>query len=115
MAARSNGFVALRGASCGLAVAVFLAMVVAAEAGALRGEVPRGPRFCPTKGAERFDTHRLEGRTFEKARRMASRHACDVRVLKRGGTWLFYTFDERQDRVNVALAHGRVVEVFGVY
>jgi hypothetical protein len=98
-----------------LTVALVLAVVVPADASALGGEVPRGPRFCPTDGAERFDTRRLEGRTFEKARRMASRHACDVRVLKRGNTWLFYTFDDRRDRVNVALEHGRVVEVFGVY
>jgi hypothetical protein len=78
-------------------------------------EPPSGPRYCPTEGAKRLDTYRLEGKKLGKAKRLAKRHQCTVRVLRRDGEWLFYTLDLRQDRVNIAIDGRRVVEVFGVY
>ena len=46
---------------------------------------------------------------------MAERHACLLRVIKRGDTWLFYTFELRPDRANVGLRAGRVAEVYGTF
>ena len=76
---------------------------------------------CPTNetpgalsGAERFDANRLVGKTVRRARRLARRHDCFVRVVKRDGVLLIVTQDFQPYRINVAVRDHVVKRVVGI-
>jgi hypothetical protein len=50
-----------------------------------------------------------------RARAIARRHGCIVRVVRRDGENLAVTDDFRTDRINVAVRNGRVVRATGVF
>jgi hypothetical protein len=92
----------------------------------IRGEpeVPtarkRAPR-CPTNEIpratardERFDATRLVGKTIKRARRLARRHDCSVRVVKRNGELLIVSQDFDPYRINVAVVDHDVKQVLGI-
>jgi N-acyl-D-aspartate/D-glutamate deacylase len=47
--------------------------------------------------------------------RIARRHDCELRVIKRGNRWLDITGGLRTNRVNVGLRDGRVKKVYGTF
>lgn len=65
--------------------------------------------------SERFDATRLGGKRVVRARRIARRHDCTVRVVKRDGERLPVTDDFRANRINVAVRDRRVTRVKGVF
>jgi hypothetical protein len=67
--------------------------------------------FAPTNP---FDSRKLEGRRVRRARRIAGRHDCTVRVTRRNGKDLVVTQDFSFSRINVAVRDRRVTRVFGV-
>jgi hypothetical protein len=79
----------------------------------------RGP-VCPThrlpgeKAGDRFDAGRLVGKTVQVARRMARRHDCSVRVVKRNGQLPIVSADFNPFRINVAVRDHRIKNVMGV-
>jgi hypothetical protein len=66
-------------------------------------------------GPNPLDVDRLEGKRMGRARRLAARHDCTVRVVKRDGVPLVVTEDYRPDRINVVVRDNRVVRVRGVF
>lgn len=74
------------------------------------------PIYCPRHDREdRFDANRVEDKRVKRARRIARRHDCVVRVVKRDGEDLTITDDLRHDRINVVVRDRRVKRVDGVY
>ena len=74
------------------------------------------PEYFPRGGdPDRFDTARLVGRPLDRARRIARRHGCTVRVIKRDGKPRSGTDDFSRERANVVVRDGRVKRVDGVY
>ncbi len=77
------------------------------------------PSVCPAPTpfkdtAGEFEIDRLEGRRLRSARRLARRHDCQVRVVKRDGRWLAVTEDYSPSRINVAVRDGRVRRAISV-
>ena len=109
------------------AVITSLATLVLALGGAgdVAGEqpaarpIPRpdasGAPQMPVRGAEPVDARRLVGKRMSRARRIAARHDCELRVVRRNGQWLPVTDDYRWNRANVAVRDHRVRRVLGVY
>jgi hypothetical protein len=112
----------LSAAAASLATLVVLAF---ASAGDVAGEPPaERPLLCPDvsgeprtpgRAAEPIDARKLVGKRMPRARRMAARHDCELRVVRRNGEWLIVTDDYRRDRANVAVRDRRVKRVLGVY
>jgi hypothetical protein len=73
--------------------------------------------LCP-KGApagKTIDANTLVGKTLVKARLEAAKYDCEVRPISVDGRKLANVQDVRDDRINVALAKGRIERVLGVY
>lgn len=64
--------------------------------------------------AGEFEIGRLEGLRTGAARRLAARHGCQVRVVRRNGRWLVVTEDYSPSRINVAVRDGRVKRALSV-
>lgn len=76
---------------------------------------------CPTNEVtrsaerdERFDAGRLLGKTMPRARRLARRHGCSVRVVTRDGELLIVSQDFNPYRINVAVRDHLVKRMMGV-
>ena len=75
-----------------------------------------GREICPKgSSAAGYDADRLEDRRLKRARRIAHKHDCTVRVVKRDGEHLPVTDDLRPNRINVAVERGRIRRVIGVF
>ena len=75
-----------------------------------------GRQMCPKRsGAAGYDADRLEDRRLKRARRIAHKHDCTVRVVRRDGEHLPVTDDLRPNRINVAVKRGRIRRVIGVF
>ena len=69
----------------------------------------------PEPGAEEsWNAEKLEGRKIKKAKKVAERHGCTVRVVKRNGEDLPVTMDFSYNRINVSVRDRRVKKVFTV-
>jgi len=75
-------------------------------------EFAAGGETAPRSSA--FEIERLEGRRTGAARRLAARHGCQVRVVRRDGRWLAVTEDYSPSRINVAVRDGRVKRALSV-
>jgi hypothetical protein len=83
-----------------------------------QGRPPADVVRCPERGdpAKAFDARRLIGEPLERARRIASRYDCELRVVAvRGEAHLDITGDYIPSRVNVVVDDRRVVRVRGVF
>ena len=100
-----------------LAATVLIGAFPAGATAAATGTVEAKRPFCPKGSAgerERFDASRLVGKTVPKARAMAGRHDCLLRVVRRDGVWLTVTADLLTNRINVAVRDGIVRRVVGI-
>jgi hypothetical protein len=103
-----------------LAACLVLAAMLAASASASARDAPsREP--CPRQlerrqpaGAQ-LDTSILVGRTVRRARSIAGRYGCVVRVVRRDGEALPITEDFSPRRINLSVVCGRVKRVVGVF
>jgi hypothetical protein len=107
------------------------AFILAASAGALiagsaaapvsAAPVPGDRYECPRPlepskaEPDGFDTRRLEGKLLPRARRIARRHGCEIRVVERDGEPIPGTADYQPDRINVAVERRRVTRVVGTF
>ena len=98
-----------------LIAAVAVLLVGPGAAHAARAAGPYCPEALDLKAAERLDTHRLVGKSLRRARRIARRNECEVRVVRRDGVSLPVTDDYVTNRINVAVRGGIVKRVLGVY
>jgi hypothetical protein len=89
------------------------AAALAALAGGVAGASER-PQHCP-RGEPGFDANRIEGERTRRARRIAARHACTIRVVKRDGVEYAVTDDFVTNRINVVVRDRHVVRVTGVH
>ena len=96
-----------------LATASLLASTSASPAQAATD--PPGP-LCPrgVSADERLDASQLKGMKLWKARRLAGRYECEVRVVKLDGEWLDVTTDLVRDRINVVVRDRRIRKVLNV-
>ena len=85
-----------------------------------RGDVP--PQFCPDPGGPGgsdttllFNANELIGLKLDEAEAQAKSRGCSVRVVEEDGEPLVGTSDLRPDRINVAIADGKVARIDGVY
>jgi hypothetical protein len=106
------------GTSLALIGVLFVSQVADAEprsVGASEFECPSatGPREAPA--GEQFDAKRLVGKSVGRARKVAARHGCELRVVKRDGEWLPGTDDFRTDRINVVVVEKHIKRIDGVY
>lgn len=62
-----------------------------------------------------FDANRVIEKRVPVARRMARRHDCTVRVIKRDGKRLSVTDDRRFNRINVVVRNDFIIRMKGVY
>ena len=112
--ARSNG---MKTAILLIASALLLTAPAAAAAeGAADAKRP----FCPKRSldlrsGERLDAARLVGKTVRRAKAIAERHECTVRVVRRNGVPLPVTDDYLTNRINVAVRDGIVKRIVGVF
>jgi hypothetical protein len=87
----------------------------------LRDQLPPPPAFpdhphrCPRTDGEGLETSRLLGKTMRRARMIAARHDCTVRVIRRNGKPLVVTDDFRHDRINVSIVDRRISRVHATY
>ena len=100
-------------------IAVVALLVGPGAAQAARGGDGVGP-FCPKRdlqlrAGERLDTSRLIGKTERRAQRIAKRHECTLRVVRRDGISLPVTDDYRPSRINIAVRQGIVKRVLGIF
>ena len=102
-------------------VAVAAGLIAISAPGTAAGAAE--PLRCPapfagdgaTESAEgEFEIERLEGLRMRAARRLADRHGCQVRVVRRNGRWLAVTEDYSPSRINVAVRDGRVKRALSV-
>jgi hypothetical protein len=106
-------------------IAAILAVgMLAAAPSAIGSPAPGGPQDAHARGAgyrcphgddDGFRTRRLIGRTLPEAHRVAQRHDCSVRVVKRNGEYLVVTADYLPNRINVGVRHRTVTSIQGVY
>ena len=105
------------------ALAVVAALLVAAPViatGATEGTDARhgasgeGQR-CPRGDHEGYEARRLKGKTTKRARKVARRHDCFIRVVKRNGEYLAVTDDFVVNRINVGVRRHVVKSVHGVH
>lgn len=61
-----------------------------------------------------WNAEKLEGKKIRKAKRIAERHGCTVRVVKRDGEELPVTMDFSYNRINVSIRDKRVKKVYTV-
>jgi hypothetical protein len=105
----------LRAALVGL-----LAVLALAGPSAAAPPPPSGGYICPRPQAgppmrESYDARDLVGLRVAKARRVAERHRCTLRVVRRNGEDLVVTQDFRTDRINVAVRRHVVKRIVGIY
>lgn len=103
----------------GLVVTVTVFAIGVPGAGAAAAEGLVCPvEFAAAGGADPrsspFEIERLEGRRTGAARRLAARHGCQLRVVRRNGRWLAVTEDYSTSRINVAVRDGRVRRALSV-
>ena len=104
-----------------VALATTIAMLVITSVGLAQAnsridDQNDGRQICPKgSGAAGYDADRLEDRRLRRARRIAHKHDCTVRVVKRNGEFLPVTDDLRPNRINVAIERGRIRRVMGVF
>jgi hypothetical protein len=70
-----------------------------------------GVAWCPRAGdrnPESFDAKRIEGKTLSRGRVIAHRHGCTIRVVRLNGKRQAGFLDLRRNRINVAVADGRI-------
>lgn len=96
------------------ALAVVCALVATSPA-PLSAHPGHGSHYCPKGGDDPIKVSRLVDRRVRVARRMARRHNCVVRVVKRDGRALVVTDDLRYDRVNVVVRDRRIKRIYGVF
>jgi hypothetical protein len=105
----------------GVALATTIAVLVITSVGLAQPSNPiddqnDGRQICPKgSGAAGYDADRLEDRRLKRARQIAHKHDCTVRVVKRDGEHLPVTDDLRPNRINVAVERGRIRRVIGVF
>jgi hypothetical protein len=104
------------------AAALMAALAFAGAAGpsAAAPPPPSGRHVCPRPPAgpptpEGYDARELVGLRVGKAKRVAERHGCTLRVVRRDGEWLVVTQDFRTDRINVAVRDRVVRRIVGIY
>jgi len=61
-----------------------------------------------------WNAEKLEGEKIRKAKRIAEKHGCTVRVVKRDGEELPVTMDFSYNRINVSVRNRRVKKVYTV-
>ena len=64
---------------------------------------------------ESYDARDLVGLRVGKARHVAEKHRCTLRVVRRNGEDLVVTQDFRTDRINVAVRRHVVKRIVGIY
>jgi hypothetical protein len=98
-------------------LAILLALALLAGSGsASPTPAAADPIYCPRDDREdRFNANRIEGKRVKRGRRIARRHDCVVRVVRRNGKDLAGTDDLRYDRINVAVRDRRIKRVVGVF
>jgi hypothetical protein len=79
-----------------------------------RGASGEGQR-CPRGDHEGYEARRLKGKTTKRARKVARRHDCYIRVIKRNGEYLAVTDDFVVNRINVGVRRQVVKTVHGVH
>lgn len=75
----------------------------------------RSPINCPRREADPLDATVLVGEPLASAQRVAKRHGCYVRVVKRNGKALAVTSDLVLNRINVVVDDGLVERIDDVY
>ena len=63
---------------------------------------------------ESWNAEKLEGRKIRKAKKIAEKHGCTVRVVKKDGEDLPVTMDFSYNRINVSVRDRRVKKVYTV-
>jgi hypothetical protein len=94
-----------------LLIAILAAFIATTAIGA---EAPERAHHCP-RGERGFDANRIEGERTRTAKRIASRHDCTIRVVKRDGVEYAVTDDFVTNRINVVVRDRHVVRVTGVH
>lgn len=107
----AQGMIVRAGALLALAGLCALLVAAAGPSTATAG----GDRYCPKRAEDPILVSRLVDKRVRVARRMARRHDCVVRVVRRNGEWLAVTDDYRTDRVNVIVRDRRIKRIHGVY
>jgi len=79
-------------------------------------ETAAGGHRCPrgVPDSEQFRGDRLEGLRYERAKKLAKRHGCTVRIVKLDGVSLPGTDEYAPNRINVSVVAGRIEEVTGI-
>lgn len=70
--------------------------------------------YCPSTEFPGFNARELIGMRLKRARMVARRHDCIVRVVRRDGEPIAGTDDYRDDRINVAVENERIVRIAGI-
>jgi hypothetical protein len=100
-----------------LLTAVVLLLISASGAAHAGSGGERGP-FCPErlelKAGALLDTGRLEGKSLRRAREIARRNGCTIRIVRLDGAWLSVTQDYVTNRINVAVRDGIVKRVVSI-
>lgn len=73
------------------------------------------PNACPEGSTSAINSKRLVGKRVRRARELARKYGCTVRVVRRNGQDLPVTKDFSTARANVAMRRGRVVKVVGIF
>jgi hypothetical protein len=96
--------------------ASFAVLTLAAAPGVAAPGGQAGGHLCPRDAAaEPYDARGLVGLRVRKARAVAARHDCELRVVRRHGESLVVTQDFRTDRINVAVRDRVVRRIVGIY
>lgn len=85
------------------------------ERAAASGSAPASKRYCPRGDEMGLKTRRVVGKRTRRAKRIARRHDCTLRVVRRNGNALAVTDDFVPNRINVAVRDRRVKRVTGVH
>jgi hypothetical protein len=80
-----------------------------------RGQLSGSERWCPRGDETGLRARVLRDKRLPFARRIARRHDCSVRVVRRNGEWLAITADFSWSRVNVAVRDRKVTGINGVF
>lgn len=85
---------------------------------AIEFQIGPGPKYCPGNAGETWNAKpAVLGKTLEKATAIATRHECEVRVVRRDGVGFLITADLRFTRLNFAVKgpDQRVIRIVGVF
>jgi hypothetical protein len=107
----------------GIPVVLILVVAVALERPGAAPAHPQhdGPHYCPKASPELgvevgdFKAEKLIGLRLDRARKVANRHGCSVRVVRLDGEWLPVTADFDPHRINVVVVAERVKRIDSVH